>query len=70
MGDKAHWSRDAALAKLFLMQALLSPSVQRWKGVPVIAAVRSNNHSAAVINGSSLTFTYRFPSRDATNRAR
>lgn len=38
--------------------------------MPVIAAVSSNNHGAAVINGSGLTFTYRFPSRDATIRAR
>lgn len=36
-----------ALEKLFLVLALLSLRVQRWKGVPVIAAVRSNNHSAA-----------------------
>lgn len=62
------WSREAALEKLLLVPALLSPGVQGWKGVPVIAAVRRNNHSAAVINGSSLTFTYRFPSRGATSR--
>lgn len=77
MDSKAPWRGDAAPENLLpspspLQCWLCSPTAgeEGWEGVPVIAAVSSNNRGTAVINGSSLTFTYRFPSRDATSRAR